>query len=55
MANVSSIDVLCKYSSTKTNDSFIVFDSSDFKKRDKIYFEIKASSDVCTHLLFYQF
>lgn len=55
ISKVFSLEVLKKYSSIKPLNNYVVFDSSEFKIGDKIYFQIKASSDVCSKNLYYEF
>ena len=55
ISKVFLIEVLNKYSSTKTSNGYIVFDSSQFKEGDKMYFEIRSSDEVCTEELYYEF
>ena len=55
MSKVFSKEILNKYSSTQTSKGYIIFDSSQFKIGDEMYFVIKASNDFCSKNLYYDF
>ena len=48
------VDILKKYSSIKTNNNYIVFESNEFSVGDKMHFTIKSDSD-CDDYLYYQY
>ena len=52
--NVLSIQILKKDESIKTDNNYVIFDSSQFAIEDEMYFELKAKS-LCDEYLDYQF
>ena len=52
---IFSTNVLKKYSSTKTSNNYVIFESSEFKIGDKMYFEIESSNNGCSEYLYYDY